>query len=87
MKLKCAYHTRNQRLDLESELSGLTDNYKTVAKPGTPAWSDHRTCSLLVAERGFKITGPCKSGQHCHGYTCEGKCFRNNWWRQKEMQK
>lgn len=36
MELKCA-HTRNQRLDLESELSGLIDNYKIVAKPGTPA--------------------------------------------------
>lgn len=60
-------HTRNQRLDsVSSEVisrqSGLIGNYRIVSKPGTPLWPYRRTCSLLVAERGLKTTGPAKVG-------------------------
>ena len=49
-----------------SKLGGLIGNYNIVAKPGTPVWLYHRTCSLLVAERGLKIIETCRVGLHYH---------------------
>lgn len=49
-----------------SRLGGLIGNYNIVAKPGTPVWLYHRTCSLLVAEGGLKIIETCRVGLLCH---------------------